>query len=148
MPRFRYSGSLKQNGVKYRFMLTEGVREEPWKVFERPGKALSSKTATSVGISVTIHSRECIHAPVKASTLLLGIGKCDGHWFGLSVHAKRQTQGVQGRSQEGASGSGRRNPPLCHAYPPGSLLRRLCISTRLRRLQSSRAIWTFFSTSK
>ncbi|KAL1469538.1 hypothetical protein MTO96_024951 [Rhipicephalus appendiculatus] len=28
MPRFQYSGSLKQNGVNYRFMLTEGVRED------------------------------------------------------------------------------------------------------------------------
>ncbi|KAL1469527.1 hypothetical protein MTO96_024940 [Rhipicephalus appendiculatus] len=124
MPRFRYSGSFRQNGVNYRFMLTEGVREEPWKVFDRPGKALSMKAAVGLCMSTIVHRLECIHAAVKASTLLLGFGRGnEGKVYlvdiGLAcpVHAKRQTQGVQGRSQEGATGSGRRNPPLGHAYP-------------------------------
>ncbi|KAL1479175.1 hypothetical protein MTO96_034837 [Rhipicephalus appendiculatus] len=69
--------SLKHYGVKYRLMLTETTAEDPVKVLDRPGKALSLTSATSLGISVTNHSRECIHAPVKASTLLLGIGKGD-----------------------------------------------------------------------
>ncbi|KAL1469528.1 hypothetical protein MTO96_024941 [Rhipicephalus appendiculatus] len=60
-----WHGSLKHYGVKYRFILTETTGEDPVKVLDRPGKALSLKTATSIGMSVTIHSRECIHAPVK-----------------------------------------------------------------------------------
>ncbi|KAL1436426.1 hypothetical protein MTO96_049660 [Rhipicephalus appendiculatus] len=77
MPRFRRSGYLKHYGVKYRFMLTETTGEDPVKVLDRAGKALSLNTARSLGMSVTVHSRECIHGPAKASTLLLGIGKGD-----------------------------------------------------------------------
>ncbi|KAL1469535.1 hypothetical protein MTO96_024948 [Rhipicephalus appendiculatus] len=99
MPRFRRSGSLRHYGVKYRFMLTETTGEDPVKVLDRPGKALSLKTATSLGISATIHSRECIHALVKASTLLLRIAKGDEGKvylvdFGLAFEVEEEDDAV------------------------------------------------------
>ncbi|XP_037525716.1 serine/threonine-protein kinase VRK1-like [Rhipicephalus sanguineus] len=77
MPRFRGSGSLKRNGVKHRFIVTEMIGEDPLKVFDRPGKTLSLKAAFSIGRSVIIRTRECSRAYVRASTLLVGFGQGD-----------------------------------------------------------------------
>ncbi|KAL1436428.1 hypothetical protein MTO96_049662 [Rhipicephalus appendiculatus] len=114
MPRFRSSGSLKQNAVKYRFKFAEVTREDPLQVIDR----LFLKTAFSLGMSAIVQSHECIHAAVKASILLLGFGKGvedEVYLVDLGLgcrYTQNGKQAIQGMSQEGGI------HPLCRAFPP------------------------------
>ncbi|XP_063605726.1 serine/threonine-protein kinase VRK1-like isoform X1 [Penaeus indicus] len=77
MPKYLGSGSFEYNGQKYRFMVMERFGMDLQKILERHSKRFSFKTVFQVGIQILdvleyIHSKEYIHADIKASNLLIG----------------------------------------------------------------------------
>ncbi|XP_076058011.1 serine/threonine-protein kinase VRK1-like isoform X2 [Oratosquilla oratoria] len=77
MPKYFGSGSHEYKGNKYRFMVMERFGLDLQKILERHNKRLSFKTVYHVGIQILdaleyIHSKEYIHADIKASNLLVG----------------------------------------------------------------------------
>ncbi|XP_050732936.1 serine/threonine-protein kinase VRK1-like isoform X2 [Eriocheir sinensis] len=77
MPKFFGSGSFEYNNQKYRFMVMERFGEDLQKILEQHSKRLSFKTVYQVGIQILdvleyIHSKEYVHADIKASNLLIG----------------------------------------------------------------------------
>jgi len=76
-PKFLGSGSFEYKGQKYRFMVMERFGLDLQKIIERHSKRFSFKTVYQVGIQILdvleyIHSKEYIHADIKASNLLIG----------------------------------------------------------------------------
>ncbi|XP_063844035.1 serine/threonine-protein kinase VRK1-like isoform X2 [Scylla paramamosain] len=77
MPKFFGSGSFEYNNHKYRFMVMERFGNDLQKILEHHSKRLSFKTVYQVGIQILdvleyIHSKEYVHADIKASNLLVG----------------------------------------------------------------------------
>jgi len=77
MPRYMGSGSHTYSNNKYRFMVMERFGSDLQKIFEKNNKKFSLKTTYQLGIQIIdvleyVHSKEYIHADIKASNLLLG----------------------------------------------------------------------------
>lgn len=77
MPKFLGSGSFEFKSQKYRFMVMERFGNDLQKILEQHSKRFSFKTVYQVGIQILdvleyIHSKEYIHADIKASNLLIG----------------------------------------------------------------------------
>ncbi|XP_042238964.1 serine/threonine-protein kinase VRK1-like isoform X1 [Homarus americanus] len=77
MPKYLGSGSFEYNNNKYRFMVMERFGPDLQKILEQHSKRFSFKTVYQVGIQILdvleyIHSKEYIHADIKASNLLIG----------------------------------------------------------------------------
>ncbi|XP_045601482.1 serine/threonine-protein kinase VRK1 [Procambarus clarkii] len=77
MPKFLGSGSFEYNSQKFRFMVMERFGCDLQKILEQHSKRFSFKTVYQVGIQILdvleyIHSKEYIHADIKASNLLIG----------------------------------------------------------------------------
>ncbi|KAK4328834.1 hypothetical protein Pmani_000776 [Petrolisthes manimaculis] len=77
MPKYLGSGSFEYSGNKYRFMVMERFGLDLQKILEQHSKRFSFKTVYQVGIQILdvleyIHSKEYIHADIKASNLLVG----------------------------------------------------------------------------
>jgi len=77
MPKYMGSGSHIFSDNKYRFMVMERFGSDLQKIFEKNNKKFSLKTTYQLGIQIIdvleyVHSKEYIHADIKASNLLLG----------------------------------------------------------------------------
>ncbi|XP_071522031.1 serine/threonine-protein kinase VRK1-like isoform X2 [Panulirus ornatus] len=77
MPKYLGCGSFEYNKTKYRFMVMERFGLDLQKILEQHSKRFSFKTVYQVGIQILdvleyIHSKEYIHADIKASNLLVG----------------------------------------------------------------------------
>lgn len=77
MPKFIGSGSHEHKGQKYRFMVMERFGSDLQQLLDSCGNRFPLKTVLTLGIQILdileyIHSREYIHADIKASNLLLG----------------------------------------------------------------------------
>ncbi|CAL4128017.1 unnamed protein product, partial [Meganyctiphanes norvegica] len=77
MPRYMGSGSHTYSDNKYRFMVMERFGTDLQKIFEKNNKKFSLKTTYQLGLQIIdvleyVHSKEYIHADIKASNLLLG----------------------------------------------------------------------------
>ncbi|XP_068239405.1 serine/threonine-protein kinase VRK1-like isoform X1 [Palaemon carinicauda] len=77
MPKYLGSGSFEFKGQRYRFMVMERFGSDLQKILEQHSKRFSFKTVYQVGIQILdaleyIHSKEYIHADIKASNLLVG----------------------------------------------------------------------------
>ena len=77
MPKFLGSGSHEYKGQKYRFMVMERFGSDLQKILDQNEKKLSHKAVYQAGIQILdvleyIHSKEYIHADIKASNLLVG----------------------------------------------------------------------------
>ncbi|XP_053639117.1 serine/threonine-protein kinase VRK1 isoform X2 [Cherax quadricarinatus] len=77
MPKYLGSGSFEYNKERYRFMVMERFGRDLQKILEQHSKRFSFKTVYQVGIQILdvleyIHSKEYIHADIKASNLLIG----------------------------------------------------------------------------
>lgn len=80
MPKFIGSGSHEYKSIKYRFMVMERFGTDLQKLFELHKRQFSVKTVFTVALKIIdileyIHSTGYIHADIKGSNLLLGIGK-------------------------------------------------------------------------
>ncbi|XP_043199465.1 serine/threonine-protein kinase VRK1-like isoform X2 [Amphibalanus amphitrite] len=77
MPRFVGSGSVEHAGERYRFMVMDRFGSDLQRLLDRHGGRFPFGTALTIGLQVLdtleyIHSREYIHADIKAQNLLLG----------------------------------------------------------------------------
>lgn len=77
MPKYMGSGSHIYADNKYRFMVMERFGSDLQKMLEKNNKRFSLKTTYQLGIQIIdvleyVHSKEYIHADIKASNLLLG----------------------------------------------------------------------------
>jgi vaccinia related kinase len=81
MPCFVCSGQHTYNSQTYRFMVIPRYGQDLHKnIQSKPLKRLSCRSVQAVALQVLdvleyIHSKGCIHADVKASNLLMGLGK-------------------------------------------------------------------------
>jgi len=77
MPKYMGSGSHTYSDNKYRFMVMERFGSDLQKIFEKNDRKFPLKTTYQLGLQVIdvleyVHSKEYIHADIKASNLLLG----------------------------------------------------------------------------
>lgn len=80
MPKFIASGSHEYKGEKYRFMVMERFGSDIQKKLIQNNRKMPLKTIYTITLKVIdvleyIHSKDYVHADVKASNLLLGYGK-------------------------------------------------------------------------
>ncbi|KAG1651375.1 Serine/threonine-protein kinase VRK1 [Nymphon striatum] len=80
MPRFIASGSHEYNKVKYRFMVMERFGKDIQKMLSENNRKLPLKTIIMISLMVLdtleyIHSKDYVHADIKASNLLIGHDK-------------------------------------------------------------------------
>ncbi|XP_023931169.1 serine/threonine-protein kinase VRK1 isoform X3 [Lingula anatina] len=82
VPKFIAMGSSEKNGTKYRFMIMERFGEDLQKKFERNGKRFPTEAVYRLGLRMLdaleyIHSKEYVHADIKASNMLEGFKDTD-----------------------------------------------------------------------
>ncbi|XP_037085683.1 serine/threonine-protein kinase VRK1-like [Pollicipes pollicipes] len=80
MPRFVASGSVEYGGQRYRFMVIDRFGTDLQKLLNKNGARFPMATVLLIGVQVLdtleyVHSREYIHADIKAQNLLLGYKK-------------------------------------------------------------------------